>query len=286
MSGRVLVTGGEGLVGSAVVADLCAAGLEVTTLSLPDATPSAGVRVVRGDARDPAAVAEAARGADAVVHLAAIPHPFERPAEEVFGNNTAATFTVLWTAARIGVRRFAIAGSVNATGLRMDPAHPPPERYPVGVHTRCAPADPYSLSKLVDEETLRTVCRRFGASGVALRLPLIVTPGNFAALRAWASSRLAEGRGDGWGWLDSRDAARAFRLALTAPLEGAHVVHVAADEVFAQEDTDVLLARYAPEVPRDAAFPGRRAPVDTAAAVALLGFRPQHRLADLEGEQP
>ena len=58
--------------------------------------------MVRGDARDPDAVAAAADGVDAVAHLAAIPSPYEHPAHEVFGNNTLATFTVLWTAAGAG----------------------------------------------------------------------------------------------------------------------------------------------------------------------------------------
>lgn len=281
MTARVLVTGGEGLVGSAVVARLLAAGHEVTTLTLPDAEPHDGVTVVRGDARDATAVAEAARAVDAVAHLAAIPHPFAHPPDVVFGNNTQATFTVLWTAAALGVRRFAIAGSVNATGLLMHPEHPPPNRYPVGVHTPGSPADAYSLSKRVDEEILRAVCRRFGAAGVALRLPLIVTPGNVVALREWADTRLAEGRGDGWGWLDARDAAEAFRRALTAPLEGAHVVHVAADDVFADLPTEELLDRHAAAVPRDRVFEGRDAPVDTAAAFELFGFRPSRRLSDV-----
>jgi nucleoside-diphosphate-sugar epimerase len=269
---RVLVTGGEGLVGSAVVAHLLAHGHEITTLTLPDTTPHEGVRVVRGDARDRAAVAEAADGADAVAHLAAIPSPFHHPADEVFGNNALATFTVLWTAAEQGVRRFAIAGSVNATGLIMNPRQPPPPRYPIDETTEPDVADPYSLSKQVDELTLRAVCRRFDAAGFALRLPLMISATNRAGLRAWAAENAAGGRGDGWGWLDVWDAAEAFRLALTVPCAGAHVVHVAATDTFQDTPTEELLARHAPDVPRDRRFTGRTAPVDTTRARELLGF--------------
>ena len=277
MTARVLVTGAEGLVGSAVVAHLLERGHPITTLTLPQATPHEGVRVVRGDARDPAVVEEAAEGADAVVHLAAIPNPWGAPAPEVFANNATATFTVLWTAAEQGVRRFAIASSVNATGLLMNPHRPLPPAYPIDETTPGDIADPYSLSKQADEHTLRAVCRRFGASGVALRLPLMISPANVDALRARTSERPADGAGDGWGWLDVRDGAEAFRLAITTGYTGAHVVHVAAPDTFDSAPTETLLERFAPDVPRRETYPGRTAPIDTSRARDLLGFTPRFR---------
>jgi nucleoside-diphosphate-sugar epimerase len=274
MTGRILVTGAEGLVGSAVVANLLRHGYEVTTLTLPDAQPHEGVRVVRGDARDVQAVAAAVDGVTAVAHLAAIPNPWGASAPEVFGNNALATFTVLWTAAEAGVRRFAIAGSVNALGLLMNPHHPMPSRYPIDATLPADVADPYSLSKQVDELTLRAVCRRFEASGVVLRMPLMISPANEEDLRAWVAGRLAEGAAEGWGWLDTRDGAEAFRLALTGDYTGSHVVHIAAADTFVDVDTEELIARFAPDVPRERTFPGRTAPIDTRPARELLGFVP------------
>jgi nucleoside-diphosphate-sugar epimerase len=272
---RILVTGAEGLVGSPLVRHLLAFGHEVTTLTLPGLVPHTAVRVVRGDARDPVAVAEAAEGVDAVAHLAAIPNPWHDPAHEVFGNNALATFTVLWTAAEQGVRRLVVAGSVNATGLLMNPHRPLPQRFPIDETVPADLADPYSLSKHVDEITLRTVCRRFGASGVVLRLPLMVSSANASALRSAKAERPAESAGDGWGWLDVRDGAEAFRLALTRDFTGAHVVHVAAADTFQDALTEELLARHTPDVPRREGYPGRTAPVDTRRARDLLGFEPR-----------
>jgi nucleoside-diphosphate-sugar epimerase len=272
---RILVTGGEGLVGSAVVANLLDAGHALTTLTLPGVTPHDGVRVVRGDARDVEAVRDALAGVDAVAHLAAHPHPRDHPAPVVFSNNTHATFTVLWTAAEAGVRRFAIASSVNAAGLLMNPFGHLPDRYPVDERVKVDLADPYSLSKHTDEFTLHTVCRRFGASGVALRLPLMVSPELARDLRAWAAGAPESGAADGWGWLDTRDGAEAFRLALVGDYVGSHVVHVAARTTFQDVPTEELLDRYAPGVPRARRFEDRRAPIDTANAERLLGFRPR-----------
>lgn len=277
MTGRILVTGGAGLVGSAVVTALGAAGHPVTALVLPGTDFDAdGVRVVHGDARDPDVVTDAVTGADAVVHLAAIPDPWHDPAPVVFGNNTLATFAVLWTAAEHGVRRFAIASSVNATGLPMSPHHPLPARYPLDEAQPPDIADPYSLSKQVDEQTLRAVCRRFGGSGVALRLPLVVNEERARSLRDWLDGRPGEGVADGWSWLDVRDAAEAFRLAVTAEYTGTHVLQLAAPQTYARTDTEELLDRHAPGVPRDRRWPGRESPVDTSRAAALLGFTPTH----------
>ena len=82
--GPVLVTGGAGFIGSAVVAALVEAGREVSVLDnlRPDvhrddgraATArlgSLGVDIVRGDVRDAVTVGEALRDKGSVVHLAA-----------------------------------------------------------------------------------------------------------------------------------------------------------------------------------------------------------------------
>jgi nucleoside-diphosphate-sugar epimerase len=68
----VFLTGGTGLVGSAVLRALLADGHTVSALARSDASAAAlsdaGATVVRGDLADPAGIAAAARQADAVVH--------------------------------------------------------------------------------------------------------------------------------------------------------------------------------------------------------------------------
>jgi nucleoside-diphosphate-sugar epimerase len=74
---RVVVTGGFGFVGSHVVEHLLRQGDEVTVFDLAAAPPelaaTPGLRHIRGDVRDTAAVAAAvAKGTDIVYHLAAV----------------------------------------------------------------------------------------------------------------------------------------------------------------------------------------------------------------------
>ena len=73
---KVLVTGGAGYVGHVLTPRLLAAGHEVTVFDslffgcrLPN---SPKLRVIQGDIRDTAKLAEALKGQDAVLHLACI----------------------------------------------------------------------------------------------------------------------------------------------------------------------------------------------------------------------
>jgi len=69
---HVLVTGGAGFIGSAVVRQLLQAGHQVRVLDVADvARAPDGVETMRGDVRDRVAVAAALRGVDAVSHQAA-----------------------------------------------------------------------------------------------------------------------------------------------------------------------------------------------------------------------
>ena len=68
---KVLVTGGRGLLGSAVVRELAARGHDVTSLQRSTAGHGPEVREVLGDVTDAGAVAAAVAGQEAVVHLAA-----------------------------------------------------------------------------------------------------------------------------------------------------------------------------------------------------------------------
>ena len=70
-AGSVLVTGGTGRLGRALLLTLLHAGFEVRALvRRPEAALPAGVTAAAGDLSDGAGLAEAVRGVDAIVHLA------------------------------------------------------------------------------------------------------------------------------------------------------------------------------------------------------------------------
>ena len=67
---KVIVAGGSGFIGSALVAALAARGDEVVLLSRDASKTRPGARTVAWDGKDAAAAAAALEGADAVVNLA------------------------------------------------------------------------------------------------------------------------------------------------------------------------------------------------------------------------
>jgi NADH dehydrogenase len=105
----VLVTGAAGLVGTHSCRRLAERGWQVRALvrnvsKAEVRLVGTGAEIVAADLRDAAAVMAAVRGADAVVHLAAI--AIERAGEDYKSVNTNATATVLDAARAFGIRRF------------------------------------------------------------------------------------------------------------------------------------------------------------------------------------
>ena len=275
---RVLVTGADGSIGRATTERLLALGVAVTALSLDFAEDSRADRVVVGDARDEAVVAQALSGVDAVVHLAAIPHPSLGTPAAVFGTNVVATFTVLAKAAEAGVRRAVIASSINAFGVPMNSHDVAPAYYPLDEQIPADIDDAYSLSKQADEATARMVWRRWGMDVVALRFPLVKDRETLLRSAEEIERDPSTMAREGWAYLDIRDGVRAIELALTAPLTGAHVVGVSADDLLLDRPAADLLDAYAHEVPVRSAVGDRGPLVDLARARDLLGFVPRHSI--------
>lgn len=222
--GEVLVTGGAGYIGTAVLDRLDATGHDVRLLDdFSGATPRSLIGAppftfVRGDVRDAAAVDRAMAGVDAVVHLAAITGAADSHviADRVFAVNRGGTETVLAAAERAGVDRVVLASSCNVYG---DAAadHLVEADEP-------APQNPYAASKLAAERAaaaapVETVALRLATNfgwSPAIRFNLVVNGFVFRALHGEALTV----HGDGTNWrpfLHVRDAARAFVEAIDWP---------------------------------------------------------------------
>jgi nucleoside-diphosphate-sugar epimerase len=280
---RVLVTGADGTLGRPTVEALVDRGIAVTGLSRTWSGPTRADRVVTGDAADEDLVRTALADVDAVVHLAATPHPSLDTPRAVFVGNTSATFTVLASAGEAGVRRAVIASSINAFGVPMNRHGIKPAYYPLDEDSPIAHDDPYSLSKWVDEHIGAYACSRFDMTVVALRFPLVR---DLDVLRTTVSRMLAAPgeparlAREGWAYLEMADAVDAILRGLTEPVTGMHALLVAADDTIMTEPTEDLLDRYAAGVERRRSFPGRQAPVDTSAARRVLGWAPTVSIED------
>jgi nucleoside-diphosphate-sugar epimerase len=279
---RVLVTGADGSIGRAAVDGLQAAGYDVTGLSLRYDHSSTADRPLVGDARSAGDVTAALDGVDAVLHLAAIPHPSLGTPEEVFENNVAATFNVLAQAGQQGIERVVIASSINAFGVPMNVNDVEPAYYPLDEEVEADIADAYSLSKSVDEQSARMAWRRWGINVIALRFPLVKTREELVKFAARAEDDPSVMAREGWAYLDLRDGVRAIVAALESDEAGAHVVGLAADDILIDRKTDELLREYAPTVPLRRPVQGRASLVDTTRARELLGFRPLYSIHETD----
>lgn len=274
----MLVTGAAGLIGRATLDRLAARGVPANALVLDDPGDLQAELVVTGDARDPEVVRAALIDADAVIHLAAIPTPLNDPAPTVFAVNTQATFTVLEEAGRAGIRQVALASTICVTGL-VFPTRPLQAPYvPIDVDMPSQAEDPYALSKQADELTAAMMARRHGMGVVALRLPFVGdVEGRLRGYKEQLATDPARHAGSMWAYLDARDAARAFELALRAGVPGtAAVVYVAAPTTQAALPTEELVRRYHPDAQQRAPLPGHTVPVDLTPARELLGFEAEY----------
>jgi nucleoside-diphosphate-sugar epimerase len=219
---RVLVTGGTGHAGSHIIAELIAAGHEVTGLARSDEAAAAlsalGVTVRRGDVEDLDGLKEAAADSDGVIHVA-----FRRDLLSTGGLDavTAVEFeqVAAFGEALAGTGKpLVTAGSIGSPGVGLgrpatedDPVLPGGDEYKGTLRFRNAVEA--AVIGLADQ----------GVRSSVVRLPLIAhsttdRAGFLPALIALAMEKGVVGYpGDGanlWGAVHIRDAASLFRLAL------------------------------------------------------------------------
>lgn len=165
---RVLVTGAEGTIGTAVREHL-GDRYELLPLTL---TPQDFPGLV-GDISDFAAIRPAFEGVDAVVHLAASP-AIEAPWEDVLRNNLVGTYNVFEAARQAGASRVVFASSNHAVGMyEVDGApqiYEPDDRRRIDHDAEVRPDSLYGVSKAYGEALGRLYVERHGMRVFCLRI--------------------------------------------------------------------------------------------------------------------
>jgi nucleoside-diphosphate-sugar epimerase len=279
--GRILVTGASGKLGQAVIEDLVAHGYEVVGADRrPRLAHEPEVRFFEVELGDVGEVAGAMAGARAVIHLGAIPGPRADADEVVFANNTRATFAVLQAARLLGVGKAVIASSISALGPSFSPEPTTPLYAPVDEDHPLLGADPYALSKEVDECTGAMFHRRSGMAVAALRFAWVIRQKDMAESAARIQRNPAGSSRTLWSYVDIRDAAAATRLALEAAGLQFEVFNVAAADTISDIPTETLLREYAPSVEVRQPIPGNASAYSIEKAKRMLGYAPAHSWRD------
>ncbi len=222
----VLVTGATGVVGPALIRELAARGYRVR--ALVRRSPPAGILpettiLVPGDLDDRCALSSAVKGADVVVHLAAMLHRYDPPPElrrEIWRVNVEGTRNLARAAAGAAVSRLVLFSSISVYG-------PGDGR---SVRDESSPLNPdgwYAESKVEAEREALAV-----GPAVVLRMAAIHGPGmrgNYVRLMRAMARGVLPLLGDGRNrrtLVHLQDACRAALLAAESDRAGGRVFNV------------------------------------------------------------
>ena len=272
---RIVVTGGSGKAGRWVVRDLREHGHDVLNVDLAHDGSGFGLCMVT-DLTDLGQTQDALRGADAVVHLAAIPAPGLRPEGQTFQINILSTYNVFAAAEAAGARRVVWASSETVLGLPFDT---PPLFAPIDETIEPRPETSYALSKLAGETLAGQFARRWGVPFIGLRISNIMEPDDYAAFPGYWDDPTIR-RWNLWGYVDVRDVAQAVRKGLAADVAGSEVCIVAAADTVMTRPSAELMAEVFPDVPLRRAVGGRETLLSIERARRVLGYEPEHRWSD------
>lgn len=261
---RYLVTGGRGFLGGSVDLRLRDAGHEVVVLSRgvgdkPDVTGH-GSEIRYGDIRDPAAVEEAARDVDVVIHLASDFRDLGVSLEESREVNVGGTLNVLEAAVTHDLERVVHCSTIGVYGSL--------DEVPADEQTPLDPPDiPYEITKAEAEEELWEFYRRTGFPVTVVRPSSIYGAGDLRLLKLFRM--IDAGRlimfGSGEVYIDQvyvDDVAQGLHLAATHEDAPGEAFHIAGGEY-------VTLSEFVRTIAEKLDAPGPRVRIPLAPVIAL-----------------
>nr|WP_115994736.1 NAD(P)-dependent oxidoreductase [Cohnella lupini] len=273
---KVVVTGGSGMLGRWIVKHFVEHGYEVLNVDTrqPDEALCPTLIV---DLEDLGQTYGALAGADAVVHMAAIPRAGMVPPEVTFRNNVMSTYNVLEAASGLGIKKAVIASSESSYGICFA-VHPfGPQYVPMDEAHPQLPQDSYGLSKIVNEQTADMFYRRSGIQVVSLRLGNVIPPEWYERFPSWINNPEERER-ILWSYIDTRDAAEACRLAIETDGLGSVALNLASDETsMAVPSRELMTARYPEVIDFRAPLEAHESLLNSDKATKLLGWKPQYK---------
>ena len=268
---KIAVTGGSGGIGRAITDMGFARGHQIVSVDrVAPSEPRDGVTYIQADVADYDALVAAFAGCDAMIHMAAIPHPMKDPNHVVHNNNVVGSYNALRAAVENNILRICQASSVNAIGQAYSRV-PRYDYFPVDeAHPNYA-EDPYSLSKWICEQQGDAFARRYeGISIASLRFHWVLPDRAFAAQHYrnldWKPDKHL------WAYTRRDAAADACLLAVQTDLRGHEVFYIVASDTAHPAPSSELAAQHFPDVAIRGNPQGRWSFMTSAKAERLLGW--------------
>ena len=272
----IVVTGAAGRLGRRVVQLLVDRGRDVLATDRLDADdlPTRFVRCELGDAQ---AVGSILEGAEAVIHMGAIPGPQRAEPRVIFENNVAGDFNVMMSAAELGLRRVVFSSSAFGMGWAHDGNAFVPRYLPLDEAHPMMPFEPYGLTKQVGEDIGRMIARNSDTTVVSLRFTNVALPEVQAEFPWPAPSPENPLTLVMWAYADARDVAEAHVLALDAEIEEYEAFMLAQPSSrFAEPTIDLVKQNFGDRVEIRDGLEGAASVISTAKAQRMLGWTPRH----------
>ena len=305
---KILVTGATGFLGGALVPLLVQDGHQVRVVARGEAPEAQklGCELFKGDLRDPATAQKALAGVDALYHLAGRVSRDPKDARLMYELHVDGTRLLLGEAQKAKLKRIVLASSSGTIGVsKTRSVATEADDYPIEVVGHW----PYYLSKIY-EEKLALEFAKAGLPVIVLNPSLLLGPGDARLSSTQDVFRFLQRRipampKGGLSFVDVRDAALAFRAALTKGAVGerhllgavnwefdeffarlSRIAHVAGPSLRLPSVVKVagahLLEKFARDRGREPDLPASDVEmgecwffVDSAKAERVLGFKPR-----------
>ena len=268
---KIAVTGGSGGIGRAITDAALAQGHTVVSIDRVDPKePLAGVAYVKADTDDYDALVAAFAGCDAMIHMAAIPHPNNDPNHVVHNNNVVGSYNALRAAVENGIMRLCQASSVNAIGQAYS-RNPRYDYFPIDEDHPNYAEDPYSLSKWICEQQGDAFARRYEGISIASMRFHWVLPDRAYAMEHYNKLDW-DPRKHLWAYTRRDMAADACLKAVQTDLKGHEVFYIVAPDTAFDRPSRELAAEVFPEVELREGFGGHDSFMTSAKANRLLGW--------------
>jgi uronate dehydrogenase len=198
----IVITGAAGRIGAMLRPRLARPGRTLRVLDVAPMSAGPGEEAIQASVEDLEAMTAACRGADAVIHLAALAS--EASWRRILETNINGGYVAFEAARRAGTPRVVFASSNHAVGFT------PRSAFPVPDYAFPAPDTFYGVSKVAVEGLAAMYHHRYGMDAVCVRiLSCFPRPLNVRMLSTW---------------LSPDDAARLFEACLTAERPGFRVI--------------------------------------------------------------
>jgi nucleoside-diphosphate-sugar epimerase len=286
---KVLVTGTEGEVGSALLPQL-AKRFDVTGFDIKPHTGS--MHAIQGDLTTYSHVAAAAEGKDAIVHMAALLCSPDQ--ERSVDLNVKATANVLQAAVDKGVKRVVYCSTVWASGQGYTEPY-----LPIDENVPCEPVCMYGQTKWLGESMTGWYARMYGLETVVIRfcgyhhVKGYTPEGTIDWAKADIPGLFKRYLAGGNKLMNPADLGQAFGQALDKPgiagqrfVVGVSTPYVASDAAGLKTIPAAVIERYYPGIPTlleeiGIAIPSMPFFYSHEKARTQLGFRSHHDLGDI-----